>query len=57
MAESAAYLVDQVVPRVPVRQWMLSFPIPLRILFAAHPELSNVIKSHVQYWPNPGSRP
>ena len=27
------------IPRVPVRQWVLSFPIPLRILFAAHPEL------------------
>ena len=39
MAESAAHLVDQVIPRVPVRQWVLSFPIPLRILFAAHPEL------------------
>jgi hypothetical protein len=39
MAESAAYLVDQVIPRLPVRQWVLSFPIPLRILFAAHPEL------------------
>jgi hypothetical protein len=24
---------------VPVRQWVLSFPIALRILFAAHPEL------------------
>ena len=39
MAESAAHLVDQVIPRVPIRQWVLSFPIPLRILFAAHPEL------------------
>ena len=39
MAESAAHLVDQVIPRVPVRQWVLSFPIPLRILFAAHPQL------------------
>ena len=39
MAESAAALVDEVIPRVPVRQWVLSFPIPLRILFAAHPEL------------------
>ncbi len=39
MAQSAAHRVDQVVPRVPVRQWVLSFPIPLRILFAAHPEL------------------
>lgn len=39
MAGTAAVLVDRVVPRVPVRQWVLSFPIPLRILFAAHPEL------------------
>lgn len=39
MAESAAHLVDGVIPRVPVRQWVLSFPIPLRILFAAHPGL------------------
>jgi len=40
MAESAAYLVDEVIPQVPVRQWVLSFPIPLRILFASHPECS-----------------
>ena len=39
MAETAAYLVDSVIPRVPVRQWVLSFPIPLRTLFAAHPDL------------------
>ena len=39
MAQSAAHLVDCVIPRVPVRQWVLSFPIPLRILFAAHPDL------------------
>ena len=38
-AQSAAHLVDQVMPRVPVRQWVLSFPIPLRIVFAAHPAL------------------
>jgi hypothetical protein len=38
MAETAAHLVDHVIPRVPVRQWVLSFPIPLRFLFAAHPE-------------------
>jgi hypothetical protein len=24
---------------VPVRQWVLAFPIPLRLLFAAHPHL------------------
>ena len=39
MAETAARLVDHVIPRVPVRQWVVSFPIPLRWLFAAHPEL------------------
>ena len=39
MAETAAYLVDSVIPQVPVRQWVLSFPIPLRSLFAVHPEL------------------
>ena len=39
MAESAAYLVDNIIPRVPVRQWVLSFPIPPRSLFAVHPAL------------------
>ena len=39
MAETAAHLVDHVIPKVPVRQWVLLFPIPLRTLFAAHPEL------------------
>ncbi len=39
MAETAAYLVDHLLPRVPVRQWVLSFPIPLRSLFAVHPDL------------------
>jgi len=39
MAQSAAHLVDRVIPRVPVRQWVLSFPIPLRILLAAHADL------------------
>ena len=39
MAQSAAHLQDEVIPRVPVRQWVLSFPIPRRIVFAAHPEL------------------
>jgi putative transposase len=45
MAETAAHLVDQVLPRVPVRQWVLSFPIPLRLLFATHPErLASVLQ-------------
>jgi hypothetical protein len=39
MAETAAHLVEQVIPRVPVRQWVVSFPIPLRHLFATQPQL------------------
>jgi hypothetical protein len=39
MAETAADLVDNILPCVPVRQWVVSFPIPLRSLFAVHPEL------------------
>jgi hypothetical protein len=39
MADTAAHLVDHVIPTVPVRQWVLSLPIPLRSLFAVHPDL------------------
>ncbi len=39
MAQTAAHLVDYVIPHVPVRQWVLSLPIPLRLLLAAQPEL------------------
>jgi hypothetical protein len=37
MAESAALLVDDVLPEQPVRQWVLSFPFQLRFLFASNP--------------------
>ena len=39
MSQTAAHLVDHVIPQVPVRQWVLSLPIPLRLLLAAQPEL------------------
>ena len=39
MAQTAAHLVDHVIPRVPVRQWVLALPIPLRLLLAAQPKL------------------
>jgi hypothetical protein len=39
MIETAAHLVDNVIPAVPVRQWVLSFPWPLRMLFARRPEV------------------
>ncbi len=37
MAESAALLVDEVLPHQPMRQWVLSVPFPLRFLFASQP--------------------
>jgi hypothetical protein len=30
MADTAAHLVDRVLPQVPIRQWVLSFPIAVR---------------------------
>jgi hypothetical protein len=39
MAESAALLVDEVFPEQPIRQWVLSFPYPLRFLFASRPAI------------------
>ena len=38
MAESAALLVDEVLPHEPMRQWVLSVPFPLRFLFASQPK-------------------
>lgn len=36
MAESAALLVDEVLPHEPVRQWVISSPFQLRYLFARY---------------------
>jgi len=38
MADSAALLVDDILPLQPMRQWVLSFPFPLRFLFASNPK-------------------
>ena len=38
MAETAALLAEEVFPDVPLRQWVISFPFPLRYLFAAYPQ-------------------
>jgi len=44
MVESAAHLVDEVLPHQPMRQWVLSVPYPLRLLFARKPKiLSDVL--------------
>jgi hypothetical protein len=49
MAETAAHLVDRVLPVVPYRQWVLSLPIPLRLLLVRQPVLvSAVLKIFVR---------
>ena len=48
MAESAAHLVDEVFPHKPLRQWVLSFPFPLRLLFAKDPQLMGHVLNLVQ---------
>jgi hypothetical protein len=37
MVDGAAWLIDQVLPERPIRQWVLSLPFPLRFLLATHP--------------------
>ena len=39
MAESAALLVDESFPRLPIRQWVLSVPFALRFLLAREPRV------------------
>ena len=52
MSQTAAHLVDHVIPHVPVRQWVqvcqLRLPTPLRVLLAAQPELVTPVLQVVQ---------
>ena len=41
MADTAAHLVDRVLPAVPIRQWVLSLPYPLRYRFAYDASLTS----------------
>jgi hypothetical protein len=43
MSQTAAALVDGVIPRVPVRQWVLTLPLPLRLHAAWDPELRKAV--------------
>src|SRR5207247_5326058 len=43
MTESAAPLIDEVLPRVPVRQWVLSLPHRLRYLLAWNHVLARAV--------------
>lgn len=49
MAESAALLVDDVLHGYPIRQWVLSLPIPLRLLLAAWNEADSAkVRIHLE---------
>jgi hypothetical protein len=49
MADSAARLVDSVLPDVPLRQWVLTLPFDLRLLAAARADvLRHVVRIFVQ---------
>ena len=39
MSELAAFLVDEVIPHVPIRQVVLSFPFPVRLWISKSPKL------------------
>ena len=43
MAEAAIYLTDELVPLVPVRQFVVTFPPPLRLWLARSNELASVV--------------
>jgi len=51
MSESAIHLVDEVLPIKPVRQWVISFPIQIRLLLAVRPkimsEVLNIVTSTI----------
>ena len=43
MADTAAFCVDHLFPKVPVRQFVLSVPIPLRFRMAYSPDLTSAV--------------
>ena len=48
MADTAAHLVDHVIPHVPVRQWVLSFPYRIRFLLASQRPLLREVRRIVR---------
>ena len=43
MADTAAHLVDHVLPEVPIRQWVLTLPYPLRYRCAYDARLTSAV--------------
>ena len=39
MSETAAHLIDNVLPKTPIRQWVISFPFSFRLCLAVRPKI------------------
>ena len=54
MADTAAHLVDRVLPRAPYRQWVFTVPKPLRLVLAGDPEwtswVSGLVVRSISAW-------
>jgi hypothetical protein len=54
MHDTAAHLVDRILPSAPYRQWVLSFPKWLRVLVARDPRLAmdvqNIFLASIFVW-------
>jgi hypothetical protein len=48
MAQTAAHLVERVIPWVPTRQWVISVPIPLRYGMAASQDLTSTVHTIIR---------
>src|SRR5437016_12795966 len=48
MAQTAAYLVERVIPWVPTRQWVVSVPIPLRYWMASSQDLTAQVQTIIR---------
>jgi hypothetical protein len=48
MAQLAAHLVEQVIPWVPTRQWVISVPIPLRYWMASSKDLTATVHTIIR---------
>ena len=48
MAQTAAHLVEQVIPWVPTRQWVVSVPIPLRYWMASSQDLTATVHTIIR---------
>src|SRR5882724_8510802 len=48
MVQTAAHLVEQVIPWVPTRQWVVSVPVPLRYWMAASQDLTATVHTIIR---------